>query len=40
VVILDRRNVVFAVYNLTDHPLGSAANREELKGLRRAAGQR
>ena len=39
VVILDRRNVVFATYNLTDHSLASEASRNELKALLRAAGQ-
>jgi hypothetical protein len=40
VYILDRENALYAVYNLTDHPLSSDANREELKALLRAAGTR
>ena len=36
-VILDPANEVFAIYNLTTHDLGTAANRDELKALLIAA---
>ena len=37
VVILRGDNTVYAVYNLTDHPLSDAANYAELKALLQAA---
>ncbi len=40
VVVLDARNEVVAVYNLTLHDLAVAANRDELKALLRTAAAR
>ena len=40
VVILDRQNVFYDVYNLTTYNLADAANRDELKQLLRDAGTR
>lgn len=37
VVILDRHQALFDVYNLTEHDLAVAANRDELKQLLRDA---
>ncbi len=37
VVILDSSNVIVDVYNLTEHDLASAANRDTLKQKLRAA---
>lgn len=36
VVICDDENQFAEVYNLTEHPLGEAANREALKALLRS----
>jgi hypothetical protein len=40
VVVLDQRNQVTAVYNLTAHDLADPVNRETLKGLIRDAAGR
>lgn len=37
VIILGGDNTVYAVYNLTEHPLSDQANFDELKALLRAA---